>query len=252
MQLTDQKYWERYLNNITLPARVENFNITHFFVISNILKKYLAPNKNALALEVGCAPGRWMVFLAENFGYHVDGCELLQSASRKTEENLKLCKIENFNIYTGDFLELNLGKERYDVIISLGFIEHFNNPDLVIKKHVDLLKRGGILIIGWPKFTGLNYFIARQVDKYADIKLLQNHNLSIMNKNYLNQLEINSKKLFVNTIGGFEPGFFNLSRMPTWKKCIFYMIKLIFSNEFFRKLNWNFCSRYLIGVYKKI
>jgi 2-polyprenyl-3-methyl-5-hydroxy-6-metoxy-1,4-benzoquinol methylase len=41
-------------------------------------------------------------------------------------------------------------------VISFGFIEHFDNPENVIQKHLDLLKPGGILIVGVPNFTGIH------------------------------------------------------------------------------------------------
>ena len=249
-KLTEKRYWERFWDNVALPAKVD-LNFSNDFYISNILKKYLPPIKDAPALEVGCAPGKWMVFLSENFGYQVDGCEYLESASKKTAENLKLCGINNFSIYTRDFLQMDLGRRKYNVVIYLGFIEHFENPDLVISKQVDLLKNGGFLVIGIPKLTGLNHFIARHVDKYIDDKLIPNHNLTIMHKRYLDNLQINCKKIFVNTIGGFEPALFDLSKCPRWQKYVFLFINLIFNNRFFRKLNLGFYSGYLMGIYKK-
>lgn len=251
MELTERRYWEEFWNNITVPVKVD-LTFSNDLNIAKVITTYLGKNKNRTALEVGCAPGKWLVFLAENFGYVVEGCEYLETASKKTIENLNACGVSNFKIHTGDFLEIDLGKQ-YDVILSLGFIEHFDDVDSVCRKHASLLNSGGIIIFGIPKLTGLNYFIAKQVDKTLTNKLIPHHNLSIMNLGYFNKLGkiINCQKIFVNTVGGFEPALFDISKCPTWQRYVFLMINLIFNNKFLRKLNLSFYSGYIMGVYRK-
>jgi predicted SAM-dependent methyltransferase len=36
------------------------------------------------------------------------------------------------------------------VVLSAGFVEHFDKPELVFEKHCDLLQNGGFLIIVLP------------------------------------------------------------------------------------------------------
>jgi len=37
----------------------------------------------------------------------------------------------------------------------LGFIEHFDEPVGVVVRHLDLLKPGGILLLGVPNYGGI-------------------------------------------------------------------------------------------------
>ncbi len=251
MELTKKEYWDDFWKKMEIPKKVD-LNFSNDLHIARILNKYLKKDKNKIAFEVGCAPGKWLIYLAENFNYSVEGCEYLESASIKTHQNLKLCKVSNFHIYTSDFLDFNPDM-KYDIVLSLGFIEHFIDSDTICKKHAELLKPYGTLIIGIPKFTGINLLIANFLDTFNEQMIIQEHNLSIMNLNYFNNLgdKINCKKLFVNYVGGFEPSLFDLSKAPIWFWIAFQTINLIFNNRLFQKLNVGFFSGYIMAVYEK-
>lgn len=251
MELTEKQYWEAFWDSVVVPNKV-NLNFSNDANIATILNRFLIKDSQKRAFEVGCAPGKWLIYLSENFNYSVDGCEYIEAASKKTRENLDICGITGYNIYSGDFLNMELDK-KYDVVISLGFIEHFNDAASVCKRHADLLKEHGILIFGIPKLTGLNYYLAKQVDKSLDDKLIPNHNLSIMNLDYFKKLGtvIGCQNLFVDTVGGFEPAMFNITKSPMWFKILFHTTKFVFNNRFFRKINHPYYSSYIMGVYQK-
>ena len=59
---------------------------------------------------------------------------------------------KNIEIFDTNILTDNLGCKIYDLTISCGLIEHFNHCErrLIIKKHVDITKYGGHIIISFP------------------------------------------------------------------------------------------------------
>jgi len=66
-------------------------------------------------------------------------------------------------IEKGDVLEyMRTSDDRYDLVCSFGFIEHFENFLEIIALHDKILKQGGQLIITTPHFKGAiqNFFIA--------------------------------------------------------------------------------------------
>ena len=63
-----------------------------------------------------------------------------------------------------DFFNFSTDR-KYDIVFSLGFIEHFNNTRDVILRHVDLLASSGLLLIVLPNLLGLNGWIQRRFDK---------------------------------------------------------------------------------------
>jgi 2-polyprenyl-3-methyl-5-hydroxy-6-metoxy-1,4-benzoquinol methylase len=251
MELTEKEYWEKFWDSVSVPAKVD-LTFSNDFNIANILDKFLVADSKKKAFEVGCAPGKWLIYLSERFNYSVDGCEYIEIASKKTTENLKVCGVNGFNIFTGDFLKMDFDT-KYDVVISLGFIEHFEDASSVCKKHAKLLKKDGLLIIGVPKLTGLNYYIAKQVDKSITDKLIPNHNLSTMNLDFFEGIGniTNCKNLFVGTVGGFEPALFDTSKSPIWFKIMFHSISLILNNRLLKSINDRCCSSYIMGVYQK-
>ena len=67
--------------------------------------------------------------------------------------------------------------EKFDIVLSLGFIEHFNNFCGVIFDHATLCKTGGTVIIGAPNFASP---IQRALHRVLDKDNLSNHVLETM------------------------------------------------------------------------
>ena len=67
-------------------------------------------------------------------------------------------------------------EKQYDLVFSIGFIEHFDDTADVIRRHVDLVKPGGTLFIALPNFRGLNGW----VQKVFDRRNYDAHNISSM------------------------------------------------------------------------
>lgn len=250
--ITEKEYWDNFWTHLSLPCRV-NDNFSNDHNISKFLKLCIPSGDNRKnALEIGCAPGKWMIFLSEELKYHPEGCEYLISAAEKTKQNLQLCGITDTFIHQGDFVTYNFENRSYDLVIALGIIEHFNDPMPVIEKMISLLNTDGILVIGIPKLTGINYYICKIVDQNLEYPLLPAHNLSIMTINFFIDLEkkFKIKMIHGNYIGGFEPDLFDISRSPVWFRLIFHAIRILLTNRIFQKINCNFYSGYIMAAYK--
>jgi len=250
--ITEKDYWDNFWIHLSLPCRVnEDFSNDH--TISEFLKQYVPSGDNRkIALEIGCAPGKWMIFLSEELKYHPEGCEYLISAAEKTRQNLQICGIPDAIIHQGDFVTYDFEDRSYDLVIALGIIEHFTDPFPIIEKMISLLKADGILILGIPKLTGLNYYICKEVDQNLKYPLLPAHNLSIMNVRFFTDLEekFKIKKIHNDYVGGFEPDLFDISQSPVWFKLVFHAIRLVLTNRIFQKLNCSFYAGYIMAVYK--
>jgi SAM-dependent methyltransferase len=252
--ITEKEFWDNFWNNITLPSKV-NKNFSNDRIIADFLKKNLpSGEKSKTALEIGCAPGKWMIFLNEELQYLVEGCEYLDSAVKITRENLEINNIRNAEIHNGDFLSYDFKGNQYDVVISLGFIEHFSNPESVVSKMCAILKNGGFLIIGIPKFTGLNYYIAKYLDNKAKNKLLPAHNLKIMNLLFFYELAKKDKikPIEITFSGGFEPALYDISATPFWFKLLFQGLTILFHNRLSQIISSEFYSSYILAAYKKV
>ena len=150
----DEVYWENAWATVRI-LQIKSKRRSH--ELHGLFKSYLPAGKKSL-FEVGCALGSWMAYFSKDFGYKVDGIELAPLAHAKTIQNLRLLGIKA-TVYCGDVLSFTGGP--YDIVFSYGFVEHFPDTDLVLKKLGDLCKPGGYVVTAVPSMEGLNWWISR-------------------------------------------------------------------------------------------
>ena len=97
--------------------------------------RFLPRSRNLTVLEIGGAPGRYLVYMSKNLNYKIHALDYSVIGCKKTLENFKLLGLEG-NVYQKDlFLDDISSLPRFDIVYSLGFIEHFANLETVIEKH---------------------------------------------------------------------------------------------------------------------
>ncbi|PRM96154.1 class I SAM-dependent methyltransferase [Aliarcobacter cryaerophilus] len=253
MEITEKSFWEKYWGEIKLPQKVD-FNFKNDRVIAEtIINNVPKAKEGQTALEVGCAPGKWMILLNEKLNYNINGFEYVDVAAEKTRQNFLMCNIpENrFKVVTADFLT-QIPSPIYDVVTSFGFIEHFENYDEIFQKHIEYTKKNGYIVIGFPNFRGLNYYIQLFIDKVTGSKIIENHNIDMMDKSLMEEMIENSNQelVYIDYIGGFEAGLFNSNDINN--KLLKFTVKVI--NRFFSFIFGNtrnkYIASYLIFVIK--
>jgi 2-polyprenyl-3-methyl-5-hydroxy-6-metoxy-1,4-benzoquinol methylase len=252
MKLTDVDFWDSYWSKYQLPSEVD-YSFSFERCLAMALKKHLRGVVGGDVMEIGCAPGKWLAFMTREFGLVANGIEYSRSGMSATIENFRLLQLDVSSIKTGDFFQI-APVSKYDVVMSLGFIEHFENVDNVVNLHLKWLKPGGILIIGVPNFTGVNRLIQSILDK----TIIDKHNLKIMNLNYFNKVakKFNLNTVFLNYIGSFEPSLF-ISKSKYGNLTHFLMKVFLYPFRFLRKLsffdgiNSRLFSSYILAIYKK-
>lgn len=248
MKLTDDKFWDSYWKKVKVPCRID---LTFSFdrCLKKTFSRFLEANPNVKLIEIGCTPGRWLVYFHEKYNYQVSGIDNSEMGIRKTQDNLKYHHI-NGKIYKKDLFKFR-PREKYDVVLSLGFIEHFEEVDKVIEKHLSLLKPSGKLILGIPNFKGINFLIQKYM--YAD--LLARHNLKIMSRDFFEGLPqiFPLEKIFVDYVGGFEPALFWAPKPNFLSRVILKALGalgLLRRNSLLDNLNSRLFSSYIIGIFR--
>lgn len=251
-QLTQKEFWDYVWNKVRLPLIIEPTSKDP--VIKEMLRFFqdLLPKEKLSAVEIGGAPGQFIAYLSKYHGYEANIIEYSKIGCQKTIENFKLLGLD-INIYNLDFLGDLSDLPRFDLVFSMGFIEHFNELDDVFQRHVNLLKKGGILILGVPNFGGINQRVLAQTAP----KMLSMHNIEAMDIRRWDVIEslFGLTPLFKGYIGGFEPKILRRCENRTVKNlCIRYFFKilqyLMFPFPFLRKYNSPAWSAYLLGIYK--
>lgn len=251
MELTEVKFWENYWKNCKLPSTVD-MAFSFDRCLANELKKNLHDMKGDV-FEVGCAPGKWLAFMAKAFAMNPSGIEYSEAGMIATLENFKILRLAPDSILTGDFFQVK-PERQFDVVMSFGFIEHFDNVDKVVDLHLQWLKPGGILILGVPNFCGIYFFIQGILDR----GILDKHNLKIMNLDYFRSLaaRFGLKLVFLNYIGSFEPSlpiakhrFGNPLQFAV--RSLLWLARRIRRIQMFDHLNNRFISSYILAIYRK-
>lgn len=249
--LTNEQFWENYWRALKLPITVDK-NFKNDNVIANAIIESIPKKAIKSALEIGCAPGKWLSFLAKEFSCQVTGIEYVEIAANKTIENLKIQKINNFQIINADFFNHNISTQ-FDLVISLGFIEHFSHYEKVMEDQLKLVSNEGFLVVGIPRFKGINYFLQKGIDKFIQNKLIDSHNLETMNLKVFDSFAKKHNMTLVanKLIGGFEPGLFPVGEISNVFMKIFYKVLLKLCNLLFGNSNTPFAASYQIAIFKK-
>ncbi len=118
-----------------------------------LLKKYPPPLK---ILEAGCGMGRWVIPLSQE-NYDVTGIEIEEEALNVIKENYSA---KNLTLVHGDIFEMNLQNNSFDVVLSLGVLEHFEDQTIqkkAIREHMRVMKDDGILLITVPHLSFVRF-----------------------------------------------------------------------------------------------
>lgn len=192
----------------------------------NFIKKNFIFKKGATVLEIGCGEGQIIKKLSEE-GIKCVGLEPGPQILKIGSKNLKIIR---------DFFPSKKLRNKFDLILHFGVIEHIEDPVRFLKTQQKFLKKDGAIICGFPNFESdlragdismflhehFNYFtkynIAKtsqkaglMLTKYADsagggllfAKLIQSN--SKKNSNYNLSLE----KIFMKNLRKFKKAVVN-------------------------------------------
>jgi SAM-dependent methyltransferase len=173
-----------------------------------LLPRFLDRRPDRHVLEIGCAPGGFLRKFEQNFGCVPHGVDFSPTGLAQTRENFQEWGYDPKNITQADILDPAFQRDsrnRFDVVFSRGFIEHFTGElPAIIQAHVDAVRPGGLLIVTIPNYRGLNYALGRLTISH----LYPEHNFTIMHSGRFRGLfelpELES--LWCGLLGGFNLG----------------------------------------------
>jgi SAM-dependent methyltransferase len=135
---------------------------------------------------------------------------------------------DSINIIEADLFNYQVAK-KYDIVLSCGLIEHFEDTKAIIKSHLQFLNSGGKLLITLPNFTGVNGWVQQKFDNENYLK----HNIKSMDPILLAQIakELNLKHVKVYYYGKFSTWLENKAQKSAVTKAtvkaIWYIGKII-------------------------
>jgi SAM-dependent methyltransferase len=242
--LTTSSFWEEsYLPEYEVPSRPRS-TVPFERCLVRALDELAPAAGDERVLELGCAPGRWLVHYAERYGALVEGVELAARGVEQTKRNFAACGVAG-KVHAIDLLEFR-PDHCFDLVLSLGVIEHFGDVDATFRRHADLVVPGGRLLIGVPNFQGIN----RALQRWCDDRWLALHNMRAMGtRGYARLARANGLAIAgMRYVGGFDPDLISQRKRrfkllgPFWRSRY---------KEHGDRLNAWWCSSYLLAAFTK-
>jgi glycosyltransferase involved in cell wall biosynthesis/SAM-dependent methyltransferase len=116
-------------------------------------------------LEIGCARSAWLPYFAREFGFSVYGLDYSEVGTRQAQEVLRRHGVAG-HVECADLFAPPDGWERaFDVVVSLGVMEHFGDTARALASAAAYLKPGGLLITEVPNLVGINGWIQSRLNR---------------------------------------------------------------------------------------
>lgn len=159
--LTDRNFWVSYWESKTDLSVVIPQNYLFHQQLADIVKR----NNVKAAIELGGFPGYYAVFLKKylkidvtllDYFVHPPITAQLLQTNNLTSNDIHIIETDLFNYQTD---------KQYDLVLSCGLIEHFNDTADIINRHISFVKPGGALFITLPNFTAVNGWFQKTFDQ---------------------------------------------------------------------------------------
>jgi 2-polyprenyl-3-methyl-5-hydroxy-6-metoxy-1,4-benzoquinol methylase len=157
-------FWDSYASDFDAIYGTKNSWFNN--IINNLFRKtmkirfektlQIIPKDNISVIDIGCGPGHYCFSLAKAGHREILGIdfsekmiEIAQSHAKDsgTEQKIKF-EVVNFLEYEPD--------RKFDYSIMMGFIEYFENPEMIIKKALEITSRK--IFISFPVKGGILAF----------------------------------------------------------------------------------------------
>lgn len=171
MDKAGKSYWDCTWKHAYLPETVNPYRPGpnhyidrkfHDFFRGVFLDK---ETRNKKLLEIGCARSLWLPYFAKEFGFKVYGIDYSEIGCQQAMQVLSKEGVEG-EIVCADFFsppEWMIGE--FDVVISFGVLEHFEDTEGCILAFSKFLKQEGIMITNIPNLMGLLGLIQKLMNR---------------------------------------------------------------------------------------
>jgi SAM-dependent methyltransferase len=171
------------------------------FQFAPLAERYLPKTEGLSLIELGGMPGNHLVYFNKEFGYRVCALDYVADMGL-VKETFATNGVTNFEIVNCNLFDF-FPSEKFDIVFSLGLIEHFEDWRAIWNKHNELLRPGGYLFIGLPNTRFLHWVLM----KLFCPTILAVHRTYFMAPKTLMRLSTESRLdvLFCNYIATYRP-----------------------------------------------
>jgi SAM-dependent methyltransferase len=178
-------------------------------------------------IELGCAPG---LILKELYllrpGHNYFGVDYSLEGLAITRTFLKENGIKAELIHAD--IRTYVRDRTYDLVVSFGLIEHFDDPIEILEAHKKFVAEDGLVIATVPNYS--NYYVKRALEKFRPITL-QAVNLNIMSEDALRNAFFEAGFGNIQTGGAVGPLLPTPKETPSLESRIYKMFCYIWNGS---------------------
>jgi 2-polyprenyl-3-methyl-5-hydroxy-6-metoxy-1,4-benzoquinol methylase len=173
-RLSSKRDWNRAWDLVEKGPLAFNPRAPKFRDLDDLFMRHLPQGNQIRCLEVGCCPGQYLWYFHTRFGHQPSGIDYLQERCVETRQRCEQARLDA-EIIHADLFEFEYSTEHppWDVVVSLGLVEHFEDIVPCLNRHIDLTKPGGLVAITIPNHAGMNGRVLRTVS--PQLYAIHNH-----------------------------------------------------------------------------
>lgn len=125
-------------------------------VLGHELERVLRRSRPASALEVGCGDSPWLPYLAREYGLEVAGIDYSERGCKLARHRLRQASVQG-TVHCRDLFTLTPEETgTFDLVFSLGVVEHFADLGNVLASLLRFVRPGGTLFTSVPNLHSLH------------------------------------------------------------------------------------------------
>ena len=229
MDKAGKKYWDNAWDSAVLPSGWSPLKHGLRYYIQKQFHEYFKRVFHSLGsvagkklIEIGCARSETLPYFAKEFGFEVTGIDYSEIGCKMAQAILEREGIKGTVFCEDFFAPSDMLKEQFDVVVSFGVAEHFQDTAECISAFSRFLKPGGIIITSIPNMVGMVGYTQKiinrpifdmhvPIDKETLLSAHEKASLKVLDCNY-----------FMST----NFGICNLNGIPVGKP-VWYIKKII-------------------------
>lgn len=251
-----KEYWDGVWQSS--KRQIVDLRNYYHYRMESIFKKFIPLYSKVL--EVGCGNSKWLPYFAKYYHSEVWGIDYSKDGVELAKQNLVYQSVKG-NIILGDIFTNNeIPKDYFDVVLSLGFIEHFNNAFETTELIKSFVKSQGLIITLVPNLEGWIGWL----HKVIDLQVYKMH--LVVDPKKLDLIHTYTGLKVVNSaeyLGVFSIGVVNFNRirkqLPRFIDRFFWLSIQIFQQTICLPFRFTGLSPeskafspYIIGVYRRV
>ena len=144
MSDSEKLHWEKFWSR---SRNIKDVYPTSRCLIDNL--RLVTDFNYKKVLEIGAGSGR------DSLNIRITGGDVYvldyAKSSLKTIRELLIEEGISLKLIMGDALSLPFSDSSFDIVFHQGLLEHFRNPEEILKENVRILKEGGFLLVDVPQ-----------------------------------------------------------------------------------------------------